>query len=68
MQVLVLDFFWHRRGPWGGYSWDRKDFPDPEGFVESLKNGSNAYAHALKLTLNQHPDQAVISRATEDRY
>jgi alpha-glucosidase len=67
LDVLVLDFFWHRPG-WGGYSWNKKLFPDSVGLVQSLRNGSNPYSQPLKLLLNHHPDQATISAQTEDRY
>ena len=37
LDMFVFDFFWHRRNGWGGYSWDRTDFPDgafpPVGFL-----------------------------------
>eukprot|EP00039_Didymoeca_costata_P009814 m.130909 g.130909 ORF g.130909 m.130909 type:complete len:871 (-) comp14610_c0_seq11:30-2642(-) len=68
LDVFILDFFWHRRGPWGGYSWDKKDFPDGNGLVASLRNGSNPYGTVLKLLNNHHPDQAIINNFTEDRY
>ena len=48
LDVLVLDFAWHKFGWDGGYDWS-PIFPDPEGFL------SWAHATGLKVTLNDHP-------------
>ncbi len=53
LDVLVLDMDWHTTDSWTGYSWNRKLFPDPAGFL--------AWAHeqGLRTTLNLHPAEGV---------
>jgi len=48
LDVLVLDFAWHRYGWKGGYDWS-PIFPNPKAFL--------AWAHGqgLKVSLNDHP-------------
>jgi alpha-glucosidase (family GH31 glycosyl hydrolase) len=66
--VAVLDMDWHRTDSvpehygsgWTGYSWERKLFPDPEGFLAEL------HRRGLRVTLNVHPADGV--RAYEDAY
>jgi hypothetical protein len=67
LDVLNLDMSWHRPG-WSSYSWNKALFPDVDGLLASLKNGSNAYGSPLKLILNHHPGGAIIRRDSEDRY
>jgi len=38
---------------WGGYTWNRSLFSDPEAFAESLAE------RGLKLSLNYHPDNGI---------
>ena len=69
--VAVIDMDWHLvdevdpkyggagRG-WTGYTWNRKLFPDPEGFMRWL------HEKGLKITLNVHPADGV--RAFEEIY
>jgi hypothetical protein len=55
LDVLVLDFGWHKYGWQGGYDWS-PIFPDPKQFL--------AWAHAqgLEIALNDHPGYAGQSR------
>lgn len=48
LDVLVLDMDWHTKEDWTGYTWNKKLFPDPEGFL--------AWTHqqGLFATLNDH--------------
>lgn len=52
LDVLVIDMDWHLDG-WTGYTWNRKYFPDPDGFLEGMD------ALGLKTTLNLHPADGV---------
>jgi alpha-glucosidase (family GH31 glycosyl hydrolase) len=65
--VGVLDMDWHlvndpivKGSGWTGYTWNRKLFPDPEGFMKDMHD-----MH-LKVTLNDHPASGV--RNWEDQY
>lgn len=66
--VAVVDMDWHlvddvdpKYGSgWTGYTWNKKFFPDPAGFMSWL------HAHGLKITLNVHPADGV--RAFEEPY
>ncbi len=53
LDVLVVDMDWHYtdpgRGGWTGWTWNRSIFPNPEKFMEHLKDNN------LKVTLNLHP-------------
>ncbi|MBQ7173466.1 MAG: DUF5110 domain-containing protein [Clostridia bacterium] len=62
--VAVIDMDWHlvddvdpkygdRKPGWTGYTWNRKFFPDPEGFMKWLHD------KGLKITLNVHPADGV---------
>lgn len=68
LDVFVFDFFWHRRNGWGGYSWDRTDFPDGEELFASFRDGTNPYGAPIKTLNNHHPNGYVITPAGEDRY
>lgn len=48
LDVLVLDFAWHRFGWKGGYDWSPV-FPEPDTFLAWTR------ARGLKVTLNDHP-------------
>ena len=53
LDVLVVDMDWHYtdegRGGWTGWTWNRAIFPDPQKFMNYLKDND------LKVTLNLHP-------------
>ena len=53
LDVLVVDMDWHYtdegRGGWTGWTWNRAIFPDPQKFMNYLKDNE------LKVTLNLHP-------------
>ncbi|HVB34028.1 MAG TPA: TIM-barrel domain-containing protein [Patescibacteria group bacterium] len=51
LDVLVLDFAWHKYGWQGGYDWSPV-FPHPDRFLQW------AHAHGLKIALNDHPGYA----------
>ena len=62
--VAVIDMDWHlvddvdpkygdRKPGWTGYTWNRKFFPDPEGFMKWLHD------KGMKITLNVHPADGV---------
>lgn len=63
MSVGVLDMDWHIvQGPqvtkagvsgWTGYTWEKKLFPDPEGFLAEM------HRRNLKTSLNDHPADGV---------
>ncbi|KAL2188124.1 glycoside hydrolase family 31 protein [Thermothelomyces heterothallicus CBS 203.75] len=68
LTTSIVDMDWHRvddvppkyGSGWTGYSWNRKLFPDPEGFLQELRNRN------LKVALNDHPADGI--RAYEDLY
>ena len=68
LSVGIIDMDWHRvrdvppqyGNGWTGYSWNRKLFPDPEGFLEQLHD------RGLKVACNDHPADGI--RAFEDQY
>jgi alpha-glucosidase (family GH31 glycosyl hydrolase) len=76
LDVLVIDMDWHEtfglslrqpqfdavgeRKGWTGYTWNKKLFPDPEGFLDW------AHAQGLKVALNLHPASGITS--AEDKY
>ncbi len=73
LDVLVIDMDWHKTYGafhqidqsghalgWGGYSWNRSLFPDPEAFLAKLHRAG------LKTTLNLHPASGV--QPMEDPY
>lgn len=53
LDVLVVDMDWHYtdegRGGWTGWTWNKSIFPDPQKFMDYLKDND------LKVTLNLHP-------------
>lgn len=57
LDVLVLDMDWHYtepgRGGWTGYSWNRRYFPNPKGFI------SWARSQQLETTVNLHPADGI---------
>lgn len=67
LTVAVIDMDWHlvdvdpKYGSgWTGYTWNRKYFPDPEGFLGKLHD------RGMRVTLNVHPADGV--RAYEEDY
>jgi alpha-glucosidase (family GH31 glycosyl hydrolase) len=48
LDILVLDYAWHRYGWKGGYDWS-PIFPDPKEFLDW------AHGNGLKVSLNDHP-------------
>ncbi len=51
--VMVVDTDWHGQD-WTGWSWNRKQFPDPASFLKALHEEDG-----LKVTLNLHPAYGV---------
>lgn len=53
LDILVADMDWHYvepgKGGWTGYTWNRRLFPNPTGFMSYLKEND------LQITLNLHP-------------
>jgi alpha-glucosidase (family GH31 glycosyl hydrolase) len=59
MDVLIIDMDWHTAG-WTGYTWNKSLFPEPETFLQWLKN------QHLKTALNLHPADGIAP--TEEKY
>lgn len=59
LDVLVVDMDWHYtepgKGGWTGYTWNRRLFPDPDGFLKYLKQNN------LQVTLNLHPADGIAN-------
>jgi alpha-glucosidase (family GH31 glycosyl hydrolase) len=60
LSVAVVDMDWHvtegddvETSGWTGYTWEKKYFPDPQGFADAL------HKRKLKITLNDHPHQGI---------
>lgn len=60
LSVAVIDMDWHLvhgeevpHAGWTGYTWNKKLFPDPEGFAAEL------HKRGLKMTLNDHPHEGI---------
>lgn len=60
LSVSVVDMDWHitdvdpKDGKgWTGYTWNRRLFPDPPGFLQWLHD------RGLKVTLNLHPAEGI---------
>ncbi len=57
--VCIVDMDWHLIEPgetwsgWTGYTWNRRLFPDPAGFIAWL------HAQGLKTALNLHPAEGI---------
>lgn len=67
LSVFIIDIDWHLReipgeygSSWTGYTWNRKNFPDPKAFLAFLK------ARNLRVSLNLHPADGF--RAYEECY
>ena len=61
LSVCIVDMDWHitktgnTSSGWTGYTWNRKLFPDPEGFIRWL------HAQGLRTALNLHPAKGIYS-------
>ena len=59
LSVCIVDMGWHvtetgnTSSGWTGYTWNRKLFPDPEGFIGRLHDLN------LKTALNLHPADGI---------
>ncbi len=59
LSVCIVDMDWHitktgnTSSGWTGYTWNKKLFPDPYGFVQFLHD------HKLRTALNLHPAEGV---------
>ncbi len=57
VEVLVIDMDWHytdaEHGGWTGWTWNRRLFPEPEKFLNYLRDRN------LKVTLNLHPASGI---------
>lgn len=53
--VMVIDTDWHGQ-EWTGWSWNKKQFPDPAGFLKALHEEDG-----LNVTLNLHPAFGIDS-------
>ena len=57
MDVLVVDMDWHYteegRGGWTGYTWNKRLFPSPTGFMKWAKQ------QQLQTTVNLHPADGI---------
>jgi alpha-glucosidase (family GH31 glycosyl hydrolase) len=66
LSVCVIDMDWHVvKNPyssgWTGYTWEKKLFPDPKGFMQTMHK-----RFGVKLALNLHPADGVYPH--EDAY
>ena len=59
LDILVLDFGWHRLGWKGSYDWSPV-FPDPKGFLDWARTSG------VKTSLNDHPGYAKESTLSDD--
>ncbi|MCZ7672764.1 MAG: hypothetical protein M5U34_39435 [Chloroflexi bacterium] len=66
LSVCIVDMDWHltetgnAASGWTGYTWNRKLFPDPPGFLAAL------HERGLKTALNLHPADGVYPH--EEKY
>lgn len=64
LDVLVVDMDWHYteagKGGWTGWTWNKDLFPNPNKFLDYLKQND------VKVTLNLHPADGVA--AYEENY
>lgn len=71
LSVCIVDMDWHITdvsgggsggwsAGWTGYTWDKKLFPDPQGFMEEL------HSRGLRTALNLHPADGLLPH--EDMY
>eukprot|EP00054_Salpingoeca_dolichothecata_P024120 m.163420 g.163420 ORF g.163420 m.163420 type:complete len:457 (-) comp24915_c0_seq3:530-1900(-) len=60
INVLVSDMDWHIEPnvagcvPFNAYTWNTTLFPDHQGFIETLHNGSNPTGRHLRFLVNTH--------------
>lgn len=62
LSCAVIDMDWHivhgdnvPHAGWTGYTWEKKYFPDPQGFTKEL------HKRKLRITLNDHPHAGIHS-------
>ena len=64
LDVLVVDMDWHYtekgKGAWTGYTWNRRLFPNPKGFLQW------AGSKQLNVTINLHPADGI--KPYEEQY
>ena len=66
LSVCIIDMDWHitqtgnESNGWTGYTWNRKLFPNPHGFIEWL------HSQGLRTALNLHPAKGVYPH--EEQY
>lgn len=66
LSVCIVDMDWHltetgnQSTGWTGYTWNRKLFPNPEGFITFL------HQKGLRTALNLHPAEGIHPH--EERY
>jgi len=66
LSVCIVDMDWHitktgnTSSGWTGYTWNRKLFPDPNGFISWL------HEQGLRTALNLHPAKGIYSH--EEQY
>lgn len=57
IDILIVDMDWHytdeAHGGWTGWTWNRRLFPEPEKFLNYLRDKN------LKIALNLHPASGV---------
>ncbi len=57
LDILIVDMDWHytdeAHGGWTGWTWNRRLFPEPEKFLNYLRDEN------LKIALNLHPADGV---------
>jgi alpha-glucosidase (family GH31 glycosyl hydrolase) len=59
LSVCIVDMDWHLTETnntctgWTGYTWNRKLFPDPDGFLQAI------HRLGLKTALNLHPAEGI---------
>ncbi|MFZ5858887.1 MAG: TIM-barrel domain-containing protein [Chloroflexota bacterium] len=65
LSVCIIDMDWHitktgnASSGWTGYTWNRKLFPDPQGFIRWL------HEQGLRTALNLHPAKGVYSHEAQ---
>ena len=64
LDVLVVDMDWHYidnvRGGWTGFTWNKSLFPEPDKFLNYLRD------KGFRITLNLHPADGIMT--WEEKY
>lgn len=55
LDVFVLDMDWHTKEKWGGYTWDRRIFPNPKHLMTDFLKGKKG----LTTMVNLHDNDGV---------